>query len=814
MPKKEQLLALTGVSCAGCVSRIEKALLAVPGVDNVMVNLADRTVQVDGEVSSTTLVEAVASAGYGASPIAAEAFHLAVPGMSCASCVGKIEKALRRVAGVKAVAVNLGEREVTVTGSAGMALLLESLSKIGYPGEVIDSEEQARKKREQQEQQQYRHLLKHMAIALGLGVPLMVWGMVTGEMSVNNSAQQWGWGIVGGLTFLVLWLSGGHFFKGAWQALRHGSATMDSLVALGTGAAWFYSMLVVLFPDLLPAAARHVYFEASAMIIGMINLGQALEIRARGKTSAAIQRLLGLQIKTARIVRDGEERDVPVEQVQVDDIVRVRPGEAIAVDGMVTEGASRVDESMLTGEPVPVMKAAGDAVSAGTMNGNGTLLFRANRVGRDTALARIIAMVRHAQSTKMPVARLADRISSVFVPVVMVIALAAAMVWYFVGPEPAIAHALVVAVTVLIIACPCALGLATPMSVMVAVGKAAEYGMLVRSGEALQKASHLTTVVLDKTGTITEGRPSVTAIVPRQDFTEDQVLALAAGLEQTSEHPLAEAIVEAARGRGLDIAPCEQFEAVTGAGVKGLQGHCSVLLGNARLMQENGVEIAPMASISSELAEKAQTPMYLAVDNQLAGIVSVADPIREDSAAAIERLHALGIKVMMLTGDNAVTAEAVARQVGIDAFHAEVRPEDKEAHIRRLQAEGEVTAMTGDGINDAPALARADVGLAIGAGTDVAIEAADITLMRSSLHSVADAIELSRATLKNIKQNLFGAFIYNTLGIPIAAGVLYPLTGLLLSPVVAGTAMAFSSVTVVSNANRLRLFRPSSDIKS
>ena len=808
MPNNHQLLALTGVSCAGCVGRIEKALQAVPGVEDVTVNLAERTAQVTGEVSGQALVSAVESAGYGASLIAVEAYQIAVPGMNCASCVRKIEQALGNVTGVQRVLTNLGEREVAVTGSVSVAPLLASLSSIGYPGEVIDSEELARKQRQEQEQQQYRHLLRHMAIALGLGIPLMVWGMVTGEMGVNNTTQQWGWGIVGSITFLVLWFSGGHFFRGAWQALKHRTATMDSLVALGTGAAWFYSMLVVLFPELLPAAARHVYFEASAMIIGMINLGQALEIRARGKTSAAIQRLLGLQVKTARVVRDSGEVDIPVEQVQVGDIIRVRPGEAIAVDGVVTEGNSRVDESMLTGEPVPVMKASGDTVSAGTMNGNGALLFRAEHVGRDTALARIIAMVRHAQSTKMPVARLADRIASVFVPVVMVIALLAAMVWYFMGPEPAVAHALVVAVTVLIIACPCALGLATPMSVMVAVGKAAEYGMLVRSGEALQKASRLTTVVLDKTGTITEGRPKVTMVVPYASFTESQVLELAAGLEQASEHPLAEAIVMAAREKGLSVASCEQFEAVTGSGVKGVLDNRSVLLGNARLMLGHGVDISALSDTSADLAAKAQTPMYLAVDNQLAGIVSVADPIREDSVAAIQRLHALGIKVMMLTGDNRVTAEAVARQVGIDAFHAEVLPEDKEAHVRRLQEQGEVTAMTGDGINDAPALARADVGLAIGAGTDVAIEAADITLMRSSLHSVADAVELSRATLKNIKQNLFGAFIYNTLGIPIAAGVLYPLTGLLLSPVVAGTAMAFSSVTVVSNANRLRLFKP------
>ena len=810
MPEREQVLALTGVSCAGCAGRIEKALLSVSGVNAVTVNLADRTVRIDGDVDSAALVAAVASAGYGASPMAVDALYIAVPGMRCAGCIGKIEKVLSGITGVQTVVVNLGDREVIVTGCADITVLLASLSEIGYPGEVIDSEEKARSNREQQEQQQYRHLLKHVVIALGLGVPLLIWGVATGEMRVNDSVHQWSWGAVGGLTFLVLWLSGGHFFRGAWQALKHGSATMDSLVALGTGAAWFYSMLVVLFSELLPAAARHVYFEASAMIIGMINLGLALEIRARGKASAAIRRLLGMQVKTARVIRNGEEWNASVEQIQIGDMVRVRPGETIAVDGKVMEGSSRIDESMLTGEPVPVRKSIGDAVSAGTMNGNGTLLFRAERVGRDTVLARIIGMVRHAQGTKMPVARLTDRIASVFVPAVMIIALVAAAGWYCLGPEPAVVHALVVAVTVLIIACPCALGLATPVSVMVAVGKAAEYGMLVRSGEALQKASHLTSVVLDKTGTITEGCPSVTEVVSMRGFTEDQILAMAAGLEQFSEHPLAESVVAAARDRGLQIMPCEQFEAVTGAGVKGILAHHSVLLGNARLMGEHGVNVSTLVSIAG-LEQNAQTLVYLAVDNRLAGIVAVADPVREDSAVAIKRLQALGIKVMMLTGDNTATAEAVARQVDINTFHAEMLPEDKEAHICHLQAEGEVVAMIGDGINDAPALARADVGLAIGAGTDIAIEAADITLMRSSLHSVADAVELSRETLKNIKQNLFGAFFYNALGIPVAAGALYPWTGSLLSPIVAGTAMAFSSVTVVSNANRLRLFKPSHD---
>ncbi|USE35068.1 heavy metal translocating P-type ATPase [Endozoicomonas sp. SCSIO W0465] len=733
--------------------------------------------------------------------------ELRLSGLRCAGCVGKVEKALLAVAGVTEASVNLAERTVRVAGTASSEELVNAIENVGFGAELASFEKQ-QEQQEAEDRRRYRYLLRHTAIALCLGIPLMIWGMVTGEMGVNNTQEQIAWGVVGVLTGLILYVSGGHFFTGMWQSLKHRNANMDTLVALGTGAAWLFSMVVVLFPQWLPASARHVYFEASAMIIGLINLGHALELRARGKTSEAVKRLLGLQAKTARVIRDGKELDIPVQQVHKGDTLRVRPGEKIPVDGNIVDGNSFVDESMLTGEPVPVAKSVGDTITAGTLNKNGALLFVAEKVGSETALARIIALVKKAQSTKMPIARLADNISSIFVPAVILIALLAAAVWFFVGPEPKVAHILVVTTTVLIIACPCALGLATPMSVMVGVGKAAELGILIRKGDALQQASKLTTLVLDKTGTITEGRPTVTAIISLEPYTEAKLLMLAASLEQGSEHPLAEAIVESGKSKQIALKSVEGFQAIPGHGVSGtVDGH-ALLLGNEKLMTGNGLNIDRLASRAKQLAEQGQTPMFMAIDHHLAGIISVSDPIRSDSKAAIKRLHKLGIRVIMLTGDNRLTAQAIARQAGIDEFHAEVLPEDKAGQVKKLQQDGHKVAMAGDGINDAPALAQSDVGFAIGTGTDVAIESADVTLMSASLHGVVDAIELSKATLRNIKQNLFGAFIYNSLGIPIAAGILFPLTGMLLNPVIAGGAMALSSVTVVSNANRLRWFQP------
>ncbi|MFA0811554.1 heavy metal translocating P-type ATPase [Microbulbifer epialgicus] len=729
-------------------------------------------------------------------------------GVNCAGCVNKIESAVRQVPGVNDARVNLADKTLAVHGGAGAQACIEAVRRAGYGAEVAQSSErEQRAEQRAQDRRHYEQLLWRSAFALGVGVPLMIWGLITNRMSVNAFVDQIIWGVMGLITLAVLVFCGGHFFSGAWKALRHHSATMDTLVALGTGTAWLYSISVVLVPHLLPESARHVYFEASAMIIGLISLGQALEVRARGRTSAAVEKLLELQDTSARVLQDGKEVDLPIEQVQVGDQLRVRPGEKIPVDGQVLEGSSLVDESMLTGEPVPVKKGEGNNLAAGTLNKNGSLLFRAEKVGADTRLAQIIEMVKNAQGSRVPIARLADKISAIFVPVVMIIAILAALAWFNVGPAPRAAHMLVVLTSVLIIACPCALGLATPMSVMVGVGKGAEYGVLVRNGKALQQSCNLDVLVVDKTGTLTEGSPRLTNI--DCDGDSEELLQLLASLEQGSEHPLAEAIVSAAHEKKLKLQAPSDFEAITAHGVTGTISGRKVLLGNSKLMQRGRIPLGSWQARADKLAEAGHTVMYGAIDGELKGIIAVADPIRDDAGAAIERLRKLGLRIEMLTGDNRASAEAVAKRLEIDKVHAELLPEDKERIVTELQNGGERVGMVGDGINDAPALARADVGFAIGAGTDVAIESADITLMRSSLNGVANAVELSRATLRNIKQNLFGAFIYNTCGIPIAAGILYPITGLLLSPIVAGGAMALSSLTVVSNANRLRLFKPS-----
>jgi Cu+-exporting ATPase len=696
-----------------------------------------------------------------------------------------------------------------VIGNAAASDLLKAVEKAGYNAKLAaaENEDDALAEKEKADQAYYKRLMKETWIALSLGGPLMAYALITGEVNVNTTTERIAWLVVGILTFGVLYFSGKHFFVGAWKSFLNHSANMDTLIALGTGTAWLYSMVVVFFPDAVPDQARHVYFEATAIIIGLIDLGLALELKARGRTSEAIKRLIGLQAKTARVIRDDKELDIAIEQVLLNDVVRVRPGEKIPVDGEVIEGHTAIDESMLTGEPMPVEKATGDTVAAGTINKSGSILFKATRVGKDTALAQIINMVKRAQNSKPPIGRLADVISAYFVPVVMIIAVASALTWLNFGPEPAVAFAIVSATTVLIIACPCALGLATPMSVMVGVGKAAEAGVLIRNGEALQTASKISAMILDKTGTITLGAPKVTDVLVAGEHDEQAVLRLAATLESGSEHPLAMAIVESAQERGIEMGKVSNFNAIAGHGVQAEVDGKTLLFGNEKLMRERTIELGDFVEKAQMLAAEAKTPMYFAVDNKLAAIIAVADPIKEDSIAAIKRLQHNGIRVVMLTGDNRATAKAVAEKAGIKEFFAEVLPEEKSKKVQELQMEGEVVGMTGDGINDAPALAIANVGFAIGTGTDVAIESADITLMRGSLHGLADAIAVSKATLRNIKQNLFGAFIYNVAGVPFAAGVLYPFLGLLLNPVIAGAAMAFSSLTVVTNANRLRLFK-------
>ena len=737
--------------------------------------------------------------------------ELIIEGAGCASCVGKIETALKNINGVDNAEMNFALRTVTISGDVAVEVLIKAIETIGYNARSASdsSDDELLDEKEVADQKYYSSLMKQMWIALGLGIPLMIYSLFGGPMTVETSLERGVWLFIGILCAAIMYFAGKHFYIGAWKSLVNHTANMDTLIALGTGTAWIYSMIVVFFPMALPEMARHVYFEATAMIIGLINLGLALEVKARGKTSEAIKRLIGLQAKTARVVRDNKEIDIAIEQVLLNDIVRVRPGEKVPVDGVVTQGNTSIDESMLTGEPMPVVKAQGDEIVAGTLNKSGSILFKATRVGKDTAIAQIINMVKRAQNSKPPIGRLADIISAYFVPVVMIISIVSALVWLNFGPDPVLAFAVVSATTVLIIACPCALGLATPMSVMVGVGKAAEAGVLIRNGEALQSASKITAMILDKTGTITEGAPKVTdIIVADESYTEQYILTVASSIESGSEHPLAQAIVDSATEQNIAIENTTDFQAIAGHGVAANLNGQNILFGNQKLMLKNGIALNGFVTKAQQLAYKAKTPMYLAIDNKLAAIIAVSDPIKKDSIAAIKRLQAIGIRVVMLTGDNRATANAVAKQVGIKEVFADVLPQEKSNKVAELQAQGEIVGMTGDGINDAPALALANVGFAIGTGTDVAIESADITLMRGSLHGLADAIAVSKATLRNIKQNLFGAFIYNVAGIPFAAGILYPLFGLMLNPVVAGAAMAFSSLTVVSNANRLRLFKP------
>ncbi len=733
--------------------------------------------------------------------------RLAITGMSCAGCVAAVETALRSVPGVAQASVNFAERTAQVRGDVSTAILIHAVQQAGYDAaELRDAAAEA--ERDAAEQAHYRRLVRNAITAGALAAPLMIAEMAGWLPTLTHPAGPGFWIITGLLTLAVMIYSGGHFFTGAWRQFRHHNANMDTLIALGTGAAWVYSMLVALFPASVPSLAQHAYFEAAVTIIALINLGAALESRARGKASAAIARLLGLRPKTARIIEGNQERDVPIDALQVGMQIRVRPGEQIPVDGEIISGHSSVDESMLTGEPLPVAKQVGDTVTGGALNKTGSFIFRAHRVGADTMLARIIASVRQAQNSKPPIGRLADQVAAVFVPSVLIVAVLTALAWFNFGPEPRISYMLVTTLTVLIIACPCALGLATPISIMVGVGKAAESGILIRDGEALQRVGQLTTLVLDKTGTVTTGRPTVTGLIAGPGFGEEEIFRLAAGLEAGSEHPLAQAILDAAQQRGLEIPAVEQFNAMVGCGASGIVDGRALLVGNRRLLEGQGIAVGPLQAEAERLAAAGQTPVFVAVNGQAAGLVAVADPIKPDSAAAIRRLRESGLQVVLLTGDHAATAQAIAAQAGIEQVHAEVLPTDKAALIAQLQAQGQVVGMVGDGVNDAPALAQADVGLAMGGGTDIAIESAGITLVRGSLHGVADAVALSRATVANIRQNLFGAFIYNTLGIPLAAGALYPLTGLLLNPMLAGAAMALSSFTVVTNANRLRGFRP------
>jgi Cu+-exporting ATPase len=805
-----------GIHCAGCVSRIAKALEALDGVENASVNLAtgDARVSFDpASVSTAAIRAAVEAAGY---TVPLGVTEVPIQGMHCAACVSRVERVVSGVPGVVSAEVSLATEMARIQFIPGMLsrdVLEGAVDAAGYHVRDDGGEgfEEALRKREEEREGEYRDLLKRFWVGAALGAPVAVIGhahLIPGLQGLGHGTLRVLWLLSGILTVPIMAYVGRRFFTGAWAAFRHRDATMDTLVALGTGSAWVYSTVAVLFPGLFPAGTAHPFYEATAVVITLVLLGQALEARAKGRTSMALRRLLDLRPRLARVVRGGQEVEVPAQEVQVGELVVVRPGEKVPVDGVVTEGNSAVDESMVTGESLPVEKAAGDEVVGGTLNRSGSFRFRASRVGKDTVLAHIVEMVRAAQGSKPSIQRVVDVVAGYFVPAVLIVATLTFALWYSFGPEPRLSFAAVVAVAVLVIACPCALGLATPISIMVSVGKAAESGILIRNGDALQAARRVDTIVLDKTGTITRGEPALTGVRPAQGFREEELLGLAASAEEGSEHPLAEAVVEAARSRGIRLRRADAFEAVAGRGLRAEVGGARILVGNLAFLREMGVQGDGPGEDVAEISAEGRTPILLARDGEYMGALAVSDPVKDDSRDAVAQLKRMGLRVVMLTGDHEAVARAIGDAVGVDRVFAQLRPEEKAEAVRALQGEGHRVAMVGDGINDAPALAQADVGIAMGSGTDVAMESGDLVLMGSSLVGVVHALELSHATFRNIRQNLFGAFVYNILGIPIAAGLLYPFFGILLSPVIAGSAMAFSSVTVVTNANRLRFFRP------
>lgn len=748
-----------------------------------------------------------------------ERIDLPITGMTCAACAARIERSLGKAEGVAEAAVNLATERASVTFDPAVTSvdrIVETIRDTGYDAIVpspevkentaVDAVADAKR-------HEYETLRKKFIVAAVLAFPVLVMAMSHGRIGFLDFPGATAVQFL--LTTPVVLYSGAQFYRGAWLALKHRAADMNTLIALGTGAAYAYSVAVLLFPqffvhasDGMPGMRPPVYFEAAAVIIALILLGKLLEARAKGRTSEAIRRLIGLQAKTARVMRNGKELDVPVESVVPGDRIVVRPGEKVPVDGRIVEGSSAVDESMLTGESLPVDKAPGETVYGATINRTGAFTFEATAVGRDTILARIVDMVEKAQGSKAPIARLADVVSGIFTPVVLAIAIGTFATWFVLAPtETRLTMALVNFVSVLIIACPCALGLATPTAIMVGTGVAAENGVLVRSGESLETAHKLTTIVLDKTGTITKGEPRLTSVV---SFLGDEssLLRSVASAESKSEHPIAQAIVAGARERGIEMEQVESFSALPGRGIRARVGGSNVLLGNPALLASEGVDVAGAASSVESMSASGSTPIIAAIDGRLAGVIGIADEVKAESKSAIAAMRRMGLEVVMLTGDNSRTANAVASQVGVDRVLAEVMPDAKADEIRRLQGEGKLVGMVGDGINDAPALAQADVGIAMGTGTDIAIEAADITLLRGDLRRVVTAISLSRATIRNVRQNLFWAFVYNVIGIPIAAGLLYPVTGWLLSPVIASAAMSLSSVSVLTNSLRLRGYRP------
>ncbi|MDX3974994.1 heavy metal translocating P-type ATPase [Shinella sp.] len=813
-------LPIEGMTCASCVGRVERALKAVPGVETASVNLATEraSIRTSTPIARAKLVEAIENVGYSVpAPSAGSAgpTELSIEGMTCASCVGRVERALKAIPGVTGAVVNLATERATIHGNAETATLIAAIEDAGYEATLIgaaagngDKDEDAG--RAEKKEAERRELARDFTMAALLTAPVFVMEMgshlIPGVHGIIESTigMQWSWYIQFALTTLVLFIPGIRFYDKGLPALWRLAPDMNSLVAVGTLAAYGYSLVATFAPSFLPPGTINVYYEAAAVIVTLILLGRLLEARAKGRTSEAIKRLAGLQAKTARVRRDGKAVDLPIGSVVSGDIVDVRPGERLPVDGEVIEGESYVDESMITGEPIPVSKSAGSAVVGGTVNQTGAFAFRATAVGGDTVLSRIIKMVEEAQGSKLPIQALVDKVTMWFVPAVFAVAALTFAAWLIFGPSPALTFALVNAVAVLIIACPCAMGLATPTSIMVGTGRGAELGVLFRKGEALQSLKDARVVAVDKTGTLTEGKPSLTDLELAVGFDRSTVVGLVAAVEAKSEHPIARAIVDAAAEEGIPLPAVSDFSSVTGFGVKAIVNGKRVEIGADRYMVELGHDVAAFSKVAERLGNEGKSPLYTAIDGRLAAIIAVADPIKDTTPAAIKALHDLGLKIAMITGDNTRTAKAIAARLGIDEVVAEVLPDGKVDAVRRLRAKYGKVAFVGDGINDAPALAEADVGLAIGTGTDIAIEAADVVLMSGSLQGVPNAIALSKATIGNIRQNLFWAFAYNTALIPVATGLLYPAYGILLSPVFAAGAMALSSVFVLGNALRLR----------
>ncbi|OIU68682.1 heavy metal translocating P-type ATPase [Rossellomorea aquimaris] len=814
----EKTLSIEGMTCASCSQTVEKATSKLNGVQEANVNLATEKLRItydESEVTLDQIKEAVDEAGYKAvSEMEKKTFS--VSGMTCASCVQSVEKTVGKLDGVKRSSVNLTTEKLVIEFDPSVVTssdIKKAVSDVGYEAqEDMEKEDKAEEDRDKKEQH-IKHMWKRFLVSAVFTIPLLLVSM--GHMlgmplpnAIDPMMNPTGFALIQLVLTIPVMVMGKPFFTVGFKTLIKRHPNMDSLVALGTGAAFVYSVIASIFiVSGNESYAQDLYYESAAVILTLITLGKYFEALSKGKTSEAIKKLMGLAPKTATVVRDGTETEVSIEEVEVGDIIIVKPGEKLPVDGVVVEGKTSVDESMLTGESIPVEKEAGSAVIGASINKNGSIRYEATKVGKDTALSQIIKLVEDAQGSKAPIAKMADIISGYFVPIVIGLAIVTGLAW-FIGGETGL-FAFTIAISILVIACPCALGLATPTAIMVGTGKGAENGVLIKSGGALESTHKINTIVFDKTGTITEGKPVVTDIVTTGDIGEEELLRLAASAEKGSEHPLGEAIVRAAEEKGLSLLKTDFFDAVTGQGLEVTVGGKDLLLGNRKLMDENDVDLGDLEETSDRLAAEGKTPMYIAVEEEIAGTIAVADTVKESSFKAIEKLHKMGIEVAMITGDNKRTAQAIAEQVGIDRVLSEVLPEDKANEVKKLQEEGRKVAMVGDGINDAPALAQADIGIAIGSGTDVAMESADIVLMRSDLMDVPTSVELSKATIRNIKQNLFWAFAYNILGIPVAMGVLYLFGGPLLNPMIAGAAMSFSSVSVLLNALRLKGFRPS-----